>query len=90
VTEQFYTILAKMQVFASGSLFKIWYTVSYMISITLLKIFLPAVIAFVIGMVTTPLYTKYFYQFRLWKRVSRLDNEDAMSDAFKKISLHMC
>ncbi len=56
-----------------------------MISTTLLKIFLPAVLSFVIGMVITPAFTKYFYKYRLWKRASRLDNDDAMSEAFKQI-----
>lgn len=56
-----------------------------MISTTLLKIFLPAVLAFSVGMALTPFFTKYFYHFRLWKRVSRLNNDDAMSEAFKKI-----
>jgi phospho-N-acetylmuramoyl-pentapeptide-transferase len=56
-----------------------------MISTTLLKIFLPAVLSFVIGMMITPAFTRYFYKYRLWKRASRLDNDDAMSEAFKQI-----
>ena len=36
-------------------------------------------------MVITPAFTKYFYKYRLWKRASRLDNDDAMSEAFKQI-----
>ena len=56
-----------------------------MMSLTLIKVFLPAVLAFAIGIAITPFFTKYFYQFKLWKRVSRLNNDDAMSEAFKKI-----
>jgi phospho-N-acetylmuramoyl-pentapeptide-transferase len=56
-----------------------------MISSTLIKVFLPAILAFGIGIIITPFFTKYFYQYRLWKRISRLNNDDAMSDAFKQI-----
>jgi phospho-N-acetylmuramoyl-pentapeptide-transferase len=56
-----------------------------MIPTTILKILLPSVCTFIIGMCITPFFTKYFYKYRLWKRNSRLDNEDAMSDAFKQI-----
>lgn len=56
-----------------------------MISTTLIKVFLPAVLAFIVGIIITPLFTKYFYQFRLWKRASRLDNDVAMSEAFKQV-----
>lgn len=38
-----------------------------------LKIFLPALIAFLIGILVTPRFTKIFYKYRLWKRVSRTD-----------------
>lgn len=56
-----------------------------MIPTTILKILLPSVCTFIVGMLLTPVFTKYFYQYRLWKRASRLDNDDAMSEAFKKI-----
>lgn len=56
-----------------------------MIPATLLKVFLPSVLSFLIGMLITPAFTKYFYKYRLWKRASRLDNDVEMSDAFKKI-----
>jgi phospho-N-acetylmuramoyl-pentapeptide-transferase len=51
----------------------------------ILKIFLPAMLSFLIGIAITPIATRYFYQFKLWKRTSRLDNPDEMSPAFKKI-----
>lgn len=56
-----------------------------MITSTLLKIFLPAVLAFIVGISITPFFTKYFYKYRLWKGSSRLDNDVAMSEAFKQI-----
>lgn len=54
-------------------------------SLTLLKIFLPSILAFLVGILMTPILTKYFYQYRLWKGSSRLDNDVAMSEAFKQI-----
>ena len=56
-----------------------------MISSSIIKVFLPAVLSFIVGILITPFFSKYFYQFRLWKRSSRLDNDDAMSEAFKVV-----
>ena len=39
-----------------------------------IKIFLPAVISFIIGILLTPLATHYFYKYRMWRRVSRNNN----------------
>lgn len=39
-----------------------------------LKIFLPSVIAFTIGIFLTPVATHYFYKYKMWKRVSRNNN----------------
>lgn len=39
-----------------------------------IKIFLPAVISFIIGIILTPLATHYFYKYKMWKRVAREDN----------------
>lgn len=38
------------------------------------KIFLPAVISFIIGLLLTPIATHYFYKYRMWRRVSRSQN----------------
>lgn len=38
------------------------------------KIFLPAVISFIIGLILTPIATHYFYKYRMWRRVSRNQN----------------
>lgn len=56
-----------------------------MIPSTLLKVFLPSVLSFVIGLAITPVFTRFFYKYRMWKRVSRLDNPDEMSPEFKKL-----
>ena len=39
-----------------------------------LKIFLPAIISFIIGIFLTPLATHYFYKYRMWRRTSRNNN----------------
>lgn len=59
-----------------------------MIPSSILKVFLPSVVSFIVGILITPLFTKYFYQYKLWKRSSRLDNDDAMSEEFKKLHAH--
>jgi len=56
-----------------------------MIPSSILKVFLPSVFSFVVGLLITPIFTKYFYKYKLWKRASRLDNDVAMSEDFKKI-----
>ena len=39
-----------------------------------LKIFLPATISFITGILLTPVLTHYFYKYKMWRRVSRNDN----------------
>jgi phospho-N-acetylmuramoyl-pentapeptide-transferase len=56
-----------------------------MIPFNLLKIILPTFISFVIGGIITPPLTSLFYKYKLWKRVSRQNNEDPVSEAFKTI-----
>jgi len=54
-----------------------------------IKIFLPAVVSFIIGIILTPIATHYFYKYRMWRRVSRENNipEDKALD-FSKIHDH--
>lgn len=49
----------------------------------LLKIFAPAVFSFFAGIFITPIATKYFYKYKLWKRFSR--SESVSTSEFKKI-----
>jgi phospho-N-acetylmuramoyl-pentapeptide-transferase len=56
-----------------------------MLPINILKIFLPSVFAFLFGILFTYLFAPTMYRMRLWKRVSRLQNDDAMSEEFKKL-----
>lgn len=52
---------------------------------TIVKLFIPAVMSFAIGIIITPLFSRLMYKYRLWKRVSRQDNFEPMAEAFKKI-----
>ncbi|HQV64910.1 MAG TPA: hypothetical protein PKZ56_01635, partial [Candidatus Paceibacterota bacterium] len=53
--------------------------------INIIKVFFPAILAFMIGIAITPICTHFFYKYRLWKGSSRLDNPDEMSAAFKQL-----
>ncbi|NVN96936.1 hypothetical protein HXX01_01725 [Candidatus Nomurabacteria bacterium] len=39
-----------------------------------IKIFLPAIISFIVGIILTPVATHYFYKYRMWRRIKREDN----------------
>lgn len=39
-----------------------------------IKIFLPATISFIVGILLTPIATHYFYKYKMWRKVSRNDN----------------
>jgi len=51
-----------------------------------LKIFLPTIISFTIGIFITPILTHYFFKYKMWRRVSRKENipEDKKQN-FEKI-----
>lgn len=50
--------------------------------LNLVKIFLPMVVAFLIGILITPTATRFFYKYKMWRKSSR--SEDATID-FQKI-----
>jgi len=51
-----------------------------------LKIFLPAVISFIIGIIITPLATHYFFKYKMWRRVEREKNiNNSEINGFSKI-----
>ncbi len=50
--------------------------------LNLVKIFLPMVVALLIGLIITPFATHFFYKYKMWKKYSR--NEATFSD-FQKI-----
>jgi phospho-N-acetylmuramoyl-pentapeptide-transferase len=52
--------------------------------INILKIFIPAVLSFMIGIGITPFLSKWMYDLKLWRK-SRLNNVVEMSSAFKQL-----
>lgn len=58
-------------------------------TLSLIKLFLPVVLTFVVGITITPFFTGIFYKHKMWKKVPRkVDGtcpEDEMSEAFKKL-----
>ncbi|MFA7000035.1 MAG: hypothetical protein WC241_02860 [Candidatus Paceibacterota bacterium] len=54
-----------------------------------IKIFFPAFISFVAGIILTPIATHYFYKYRMWRRIKRENNlPEKESNGFAKI--HDC
>ncbi len=49
-----------------------------------IKIFIPAIISFVCGILMTPILTHYFYKYKFWRKTSR--NEVAPDEHFRKIN----
>jgi len=59
--------------------------------LSLLKIFLPAALAFIVGIMITPIMTHFFYKYKMWKKKPRLEYDptsksDILSDDFIKIN----
>lgn len=60
-------------------------------SLDLIKLFLPAVLTFFLGILITPTFTTFFYKHKMWKKVARkvddgMSAKDEMSAEFKRIS----
>ena len=51
--------------------------------LNLIKIFLPTVVAFILGLFFTPIATHFFYKYKMWKRYSR--SSIATINEFSKI-----
>lgn len=61
------------------------------VDFNLIKLFLPAVLTFVLGILITPFFTTCFYKYKMWKKVARktdegLGKDNEMSAEFKRIS----
>jgi phospho-N-acetylmuramoyl-pentapeptide-transferase len=52
--------------------------------IDVLKIVIPSVLAFFLGILITPFFTDLFFKHKMWKKNSRVDNPDITSDEFTK------
>lgn len=62
-----------------------------MVNLDLIKLFLPAVLTFALGIAITPIFTTIFYRHKMWKHRARvadadLGKEHEMSAEFKRIS----
>ncbi len=57
--------------------------------LSLIKVFLPAAIAFFVGLLITPIFTNYLYKYKMWKKRPRTDDSlhglEEISAEFKKI-----
>lgn len=53
--------------------------------LNVVKILLPTVLAFIIGIALTPRLTTWMYRRKMWKRRSRLGADDITNDAYKKL-----
>lgn len=45
----------------------------------IIKIILPTVLTFFIGLSITPVFSKYFYKYRMWKKLPRVDAETSVA-----------
>jgi phospho-N-acetylmuramoyl-pentapeptide-transferase len=56
-------------------------------TLSILKVFLPAILSFLVGLAITPTLSRWFYKWRLWKSTSRQDQEvgQELSNAYKEI-----
>ncbi len=52
--------------------------------IDVLKVVIPSVLAFFLGILITPYFTNIFYKYKMWKKNSRADNPDMTSVDFAK------
>ncbi|MES2985621.1 MAG: hypothetical protein V4686_00665 [Patescibacteria group bacterium] len=60
-----------------------------MIILSALKVLIPTLCSFIIGMCITPFLSRHMYIYRMWKRKSRsAENTEAMSLDFQKIHNH--
>src|SRR5687767_10219319 len=51
----------------------------------ILKIIGPTILTFFIGISITPIFTRYFYKYKMWKKSPRIYNTDGVSNDFAKI-----
>jgi phospho-N-acetylmuramoyl-pentapeptide-transferase len=56
----------------------------YMI-INVIKVVVPSVLAFFLGILITPFFTNIFYKYRMWKKNPRTESKDITTDDFAKV-----
>lgn len=53
--------------------------------IDVLKVVVPSVLTFFIGILITPFFTNFFYKYKMWKKSARVDNADGVSKDFADV-----
>lgn len=53
--------------------------------IDVIKVIVPSVLTFFLGILITPFFTNLFYKHKMWKKNARVDAGDITSDDFKKL-----
>jgi hypothetical protein len=56
--------------------------------LNVIKVVLPSVLTFFIGIAITPFFTDFFYKHKLWKKNPRTEAGDITSDDFAKMPLN--
>lgn len=56
--------------------------------LSLIKLFLPVVLTFIIGILITPALTDVFYKYKLWKKNPRKENKTDEPEALNKFGIH--
>ncbi|MES3004673.1 MAG: hypothetical protein V4690_01015 [Patescibacteria group bacterium] len=56
-----------------------------MIDINVLKVVIPSVLTFFLGILITPFFTDYFYKYKMWKKSARTEAGDITNTDFAKI-----
>ncbi len=54
--------------------------------LSVIKIFLPTTLAFIVGILITPKFVYFLHKYKLWKRVARSNSNTITNDTFKKIN----
>ncbi len=56
-----------------------------MIDINVLKVVIPSVLTFFLGILITPFFTNFFYEHKMWKKSPRTEAGDITNDNFAKV-----
>ena len=54
-------------------------------NIDVIKVIVPSVLTFFLGILITPFFTKYFYKYKMWKKIPRIENQDGTSEVFASV-----
>ena len=54
-------------------------------TVDIVKVLVPSILTFLIGIAITPALTHFFYKHKMWKKSARVDTGDITSDHFKRL-----